>query len=211
MGLFKRSPKLHYSLDLILANPDGNIIFSDKLPDRILKFIHDIILDNNLYGDDKAYIAVYKEYKAHYITYDLYPWLLYFRIPIVIAAQYRHVDFIEPQEYLLSDSELQSRIPQRIRIPKDVKDLLMETFNKVRAYIDRNSINNQEVDDFDRYLEFKFLSEWPKYWDDPIDYINVFSNAVLARFVQFAGENQQTVKNVIERTIKSNIERASSN
>lgn len=211
MKLFKRSPKLHHCLNLIRANHDGNIIFSEKLPHQIQWFIHRIIDDNCLYEDDKAYIAIYKEYKAHYVMYDLYPLLLYFRIPLVIAAQYRHIDFAEPHDYLLSDNELKRGIPSQVRIPKGIKDLLIESFNEVRAYIDQRSIDSQDVEDFDKYLEFKFLLEWPEYWNSPEDYINTFGDRILHRFIRFAGENKQTVKNIIERTLQRNIEEASSN
>lgn len=206
--LFKRSPKLYYSLNLIKANHDGNIIFSKKyLPGSILRFIHDIIKDNALFEDDQAYIAVYKEYKTHYVLYDLYPWLLYFRIPIVISAQYKGVNFIEPQNYLIPEDELRLRIPSKFRIPSDIKELLLTCLNQSRAYM--KTIDSQELESFGDYLEFKFLSEWPEYWFNSTAYVNSFSNRVLYRFVHYAGENGQTVKNVIERTIKSNIERAS--
>lgn len=206
--LFKRSPKLHHSLNLIQANHDGNIIFSGKyLPKDILLFIHRIIKDNALFEDDKAYIAVYKEYKAHYVLYDLYPWLLYFRIPIVISAQYECVEFIEPQNYLIRKEDLERLVPTKLRIPSDIKELLITCLNRSRAYM--KTIDGQELEDFGDYLEFKFLSEWPEYQSDSAAYINNFSNRVLYWFVHYAGENGQTVKNVIERTIKSNIERAS--
>ena len=207
--LFKRSPKLYHSHNLIKANPDGNIVFSEGLPNRITWFIRRIILDNSLYKDDRPYIAVYKEYKAHYVMYDLHPWMLYFRIPVVIASQYIGVTFVEPRDYLIPYSELRYRVPDKFRIPSDVKGLLLNCFNQSRAYI--KTIDGQELDDFGDYLEFKFLSEWPEYWNSPGDYTNAFSNGILHRFIRFAGENKQTVKNIIERTIQSNIERASSN
>lgn len=205
MRLFKC---LHHSLNLIQANHDGNIIFSEEyLPNSILRFIKDIIKDNALFEDDKAYIAVYKEYKAHYVLYDLYPWLLYFRIPIVISAQYKGVDFIEPQNYLIQEDDLRQRVPAKFRIPSDIKELLITCLNQSRAYM--KTIDGQELEDFGDYLEFKFLSEWPEYWFNSAAYINNFSNRILYWFVHYAGENGQTVKNVIERTIKSNIQRVS--
>lgn len=207
--LFKRSPKLHYSLNLIQANHEGNIIFSEKLPNKISWFIRRIILDNNLYKDDRAYIAVYKEYKAHYVMYDLHPWMLYFRIPVVIASQYIGVTFIEPRDYLIPYSELRSKVPAKFRIPSDIKELLLNCFNQSRAYM--KTIDGQELEGFGDYLEFKFLSEWPEYWNRPEDYVNAFSNGVLHRFIRFAGENKQTVKNILERTLQSSIEEASSN
>lgn len=208
MKLFKRSPKLYHSLNLIQANPDGNIIFSEEyLPNSILWFIHSIIEDNALFEDDKAYIAVYREYKAHYVLYDLHPWLLYFRIPLVISAQYGGVDFIGPKNYLILVSDLKRLVPSKFRIPSDIKELLITCLNQSKAYM--KTIDGQELNDFGDYLEFKFLSEWPEYWFNRTAYINNFSNRVLHRLIRFAGENGQTVKNIIERTIKSNIEKAS--
>lgn len=211
MKLFKRSPKLHHTRNLIFANPEGNIIFSHDLPSRIIEIINIFIKDNNLYEDDRVYLAIYQEYKAHYVFYDIHPWLLYFRIPIVISAQYVGIKFIEPDpmDYLIPESNIKDYIPSKFRIPTDIKNLLLECLNQSKAYM--KTIDGQDLDYFGDYLEFKFLSEWPVYWVHGSKYVNIFSNRILAQFIDFGGDNKQTIKNIIERTIKSNIEKVSTN
>ena len=148
--------KLHHTRNLIYANPDGNIIFSGGFPNDVLRLIEDIIVDNMLY-DDKVYRAIYKEYKKNYQVYDKHPYLLYFRIPLVIQAQYVHRNLIEPEQDFLNVSLIINAIPEHFRIPKYTKDLIMECLQKSSVYM-----ANQEIvdyNDFEQYLEFKFLSE----------------------------------------------------
>ena len=65
--------------------------------------------------------------------------------------------------------------------------------------------------DFEKYLEAKFLSEWPYYIKYTEGYLKVFSNTILNKFISVGGSNSKTISNIIERTIKSKIEEATSN
>ena len=206
--MFKFFKKLKYTRNLIYANNDGNIIFSKELPDDIIMFIDDIIVKNLLY-DDKVYEAIYKEYKKYYVVYDKHPFLLYFRIPLVIQAQYVHRNLIEPNSYLKSITYISNVVPKTLRIPEFTKDLIMECLQKSSAYM-----ANQEIvdyNDFVKYLEFKFLSEWPTYIKNPDKYITVFSKVMFSKFIQAGGDNYKTISNVIERTIQSKMQEAASN
>lgn len=204
--MFKIFKKLKYTRNLIYANSDKNIVFSEYLPDGILNFAEKIIIDNNLY-DGKVYKAIYKEYRKHYTVYDLHPWLLYFRIPIVIKAQYVYYDLIEPTDYLKSTIFINNYIPKQLRIPQHVKDLIMECLQESLPYM----AEEVDVNDFDKYLEFKFLSEWPLYLHDSSKYVKEFSNMQLSRLIKARGSNSQTISNIIGRVINKNIKEASSN
>ena len=68
-----------------------------------------------------------------------------------------------------------------------------------------------DVYDFEKYLEFKFLSEWPNYIKNQDKYVTVFSNVMFTRFIQAGGDNYRTISNVIERTIQSKMQEAASN
>ena len=204
--MFKIFKKLKYTRNLIYANSDKNIVFSEYLPDGILNFAEKIIIDNNLY-DGKVYKAIYKEYRKRYTVYDLHPWLLYFRIPIVIEAQYVYYDLIEPTDYLKSTIFINNYIPKQLRIPQHVKDLIMECLQESLPYM----AEEVDVNDFDKYLEFKFLSEWPLYLHDSSKYVKEFSNMQLSRLIKARGSNSQTISNIIGRVINKNIKEASSN
>lgn len=202
--MFKFFKKLKYTRNLIYANNDGNIIFSKELPSDIIGFIDDIVVKNLLY-DDRVYKAIYNEYRKHYVVYDKHPYLLYFRIPIVIQAQYVHMNLIEPKQ----DALIINAIPKHFRIPKFTKELILECLQKSSPYM-----ANQEVidyDDFERYLEFKFLSEWPLYIKKPSWYINWFSNMQFTNFIKAGGDNYRTISNIIERTVQSKMQEAASN
>lgn len=209
--LFKRSPKLHYCRNLISANPDGNIIFAKYgLPHKVEDLIRTIIRDNRLYlFGDKAYAAVYNEYKAHYQMYDQYPWLLYFRIPIVISAQYASIQFIESRVYYLSSDKLDALIPEFLRIPKPNKDLILECLHRCTPYM--ANWDGEGVDSYGDFLEFKFLSEWPAYLEDPKVYIDNFNGMILGKMIYLGGDLSKTVQNVIERTIDEKLKEATSN
>lgn len=200
--------KLHHTSNLIYANNDGNIIFSGVVPSDILRLIDDIIVDNMLY-DDKVYIAIYKEYKKNYRVYDKHPHLLYFRIPLVIQAQYVHRNLIEPNSYLKSITYISNVVPKTLRIPEFTKDLIIECLQKSSAYM----ATKEKLDfkDFEKYIEFKFLSEWPTYIKNPDKYITVFSKVMFSKFIQAGGDNYKTISNVIERTIQSKMQEAASN
>ena len=204
--MFKIFKKLKYTRNLIYANSDKNIVFSEYLPDGILNFAEKIIIDNNLY-DGKVYKAIYKEYRKRYTVYDLHPWLLYFRIPIVIKAQYVYYDLIEPTDYLKSTIFINNYIPKQLRIPQHVKDLIMECLQESLPYM----AEEVDVNDFDKYLEFKFLSERPLYLHDSSKYVKEFSNMQLSRLIKARGSNSQTISNIIGRVINKNIKEASSN
>ena len=206
--MFKFFKKLKYTRNLIYANPDGNIIFSGGFPNDVLRLIDDIIVDNMLY-DDKVYRAIYKEYKKYYQVYDKHPYLIYFRIPLVIQAQYVHRNLIEPNSYLKSITYISNVVPKTFRIPEFTKDLIMECLQKSSAYM----ATKEELDseDFEKYIEFKFLSEWPTYIKNPDKYITVFSKVMFSKFIQAGGDNYKTISNVIERTIQSKMQEAASN
>lgn len=206
--MFKLFKKLHHTRNLIYTNHEGNIIFSEYFPEGILELAKDIILYNNLY-DGKVYKAIYKEYKKHYTVYDLSPWLLYFRIPLVISAQYVHRDLIEPNSYLKSVTFINKYIPKQFRIPQPTKDIIIECLRRSLPYMAKSDMS--DVYDFEKYLEFKFLSEWPTYIKNPDKYITVFSNVMFRKFIQAGGDNYRTVSNVIERTIQSKMQEAASN
>ena len=206
--MFKFFKKLKYTRNLIYANNDGNIIFSKELPNDIIMFIDDIVVKNLLY-DDKVYEAIYNEYKKHYVVYDKHPFLLYFRIPLVIQAQYVHRNLIEPEQDSLNVAFIINAIPEPFRIPKYTKDLIMECLQKSSVYM-----ANQEIvdyNDFEQYLEFKFLSEWPAYFKNPGGFVQVFSNVMFSKFIQAGGDNYKTISNVIERTIQSKLKDDASN
>ena len=73
--------------------------------------------------------------------------------------------------------------------------------------------NKEEVniDDFEKYLEFKFLSEWPYYLKHENEYLRVFLNNMLSKFISAGGSNFQTIANVINRITQSKINEATSN
>lgn len=204
--MFNIFKKLKYTRNLIYANSDKNIVFSEHLPKGILDLARNIIIDNNLY-DGKVYKAIYQEYKNYYTVYDISPWLLYFRIPILIQAQYVHRDLIEPTNYLKGITFI--NIPKQFRIPQPTKDIIMECLQKSLPYM--AEADRVDVYDFEKYLEAKFLSEWPYYVKCTEEYLKVFSNAILNKFISVGGSNSQTISNIIERTIKSKIEEATSN
>lgn len=206
--MFKLFKKLHYTRNLIYTNHEGNIVFSGDFPEGILELAKDIIIYNNLY-DGKVYKAIYKEYKKHYTVYDLSPWLLYFRIPLVISAQYVHRDLIEPNYYTKSVTFINKYIPKQFRIPQPTKDIIIECLQKSLPYMAK--ADKVDVYDFERYLEFKFLSEWPEYLKNPGKYVTVFSNAIFRKFIQAGGDNYKTISNVIERTIQSKLKDDASN
>ena len=206
--MFNLFKKLKYTRNLIYANYEDNIIFSNELPHDIIVLIDDIVVKNLLY-DDKVYKAIYKEYKKNYSVYDKHPSLLYFRIPIVIQAQYVHRNLIEPEKYLKSVTYINNVVPKTFRIPKFTKDLILECLQKSSAYMATNEKVDEE--DFEKYLEFKFLSEWPAYLKNPDKYVTLFSNAIFSKFIQAGGDNYKTISNVIERTIQSKMQEAASN
>ena len=206
--MFNFFKKLKYTRNLIYANPEGNIIFSKELPSDILMLIDDIVVNNMLY-DDKVYKAVYKEYKKNYLVYDKFPYLLYFRIPIVIQAQYVHKSLIEPKHFLWSITSINNSVPKAFRIPEFTKNLIMECLQKSSAYMATKEKIDEE--DFEKYLEFKFLSEWPTYIKNPDKYVTVFSNVIFSKLIKAGGNHYKTVSNVIERTIQSKMREAASN
>ena len=207
--MFNFFKKLKYTRNLIYANSDGNIIFSNEFPSDITMLIDDIVVNNMLY-DDKVYRAIYKEYKRNYLIYDKHPYLLYFRIPLVIQAQYVHRNLIEPEQDSMNVAFIINAIPEPFRIPKYTKDLIMECLQKSSAYMTTKEKIDEE--DFEKYLEFKFLSEWPTYIKNPDKYVTVFSTKVVfTKFIQAGGDNYRTISNIIERTIQSKMQGAASN
>lgn len=190
---------------MIYVNPYGNIRFSEIVPNMIGEIIRDIIITNKLY-DDKPYIAVYKEYKKHHSVYDCHPYLLYFKIPVIISEEYATMNFMEPSKDPYKEvSWIKHHIPEHFRIPKPLKDLIQECLQKCSPYMAKLE-KQVDWDEYEEFLEYKWLSEWDKFFyaKNLGDMYDKFLSMIFTKFISLGGDNEVTIKNIINRTIEKN-------
>ena len=80
----KREPELSYSLNLIYLE-DTKVVFNQNI--QCAKDLENYLSAYmRLFGmySDKPYVLIYQEYKSRYWVYDKEPYLLYYKVPLIV-------------------------------------------------------------------------------------------------------------------------------
>lgn len=195
MSLFKRN---RCSRELIKLE-NHNLEFKESVRPCYLAI--QAIMKQSGNFDERLYFDLYREYKKHYMIYDIAPDLLRFKIALLFNHRFpnchRYFSNDFTFEWLIPNSDIYSKIPDCLRLPKHLEDILVKVRSKILPYIIQNGIDDTW---FLSLIRENFLKQWDLFNQDN----SQIDNYIDAQFGMMYGwapvENQTIVKNIIERT-----------
>lgn len=195
MSLFKRNKccKNFIKLD------KGNLTFRAPVMPCYLA-IQAIMKQSGIF-DERLYFDLYREYRKHYVIYDITPDLLRFKIALIFNQRFpnrhRYFDNAFSFRYLIPSREVYSKIPDCFCLPSHLEEILIKVRSKVLPYIIPGDINDTR---FLALIRENFLKQWEDFMKDD----SLLDSYMDAQFNMMYGwaplENQTIVKNIIERT-----------
>lgn len=196
MNLFRRK---RYCSELI-AIKNGNLVFklSNTHIDAAYHTLQAIMRKSGIF-DENLYFDLYREYRRHYVIYDVVPSLLRYKIPLIFSGRYPN-NLFDNQftfEELIPNTLVYHSLPEKFRLPESLEKILLEVRKRVSAYIDQDGISDQGYRDL---VRMNFVKQWDVFRKDP-SLIDCYMDAQLGMLHMWARiENKTIVKNIIERT-----------
>lgn len=197
MNLFKRK---RCCKELITLRK-GNLVFNlnNNHIQAAYQTLQAIMRKSGIF-DEHLYFDLYKEYRKHYVIYDIVPSLLRYKIPLIFSGRYPKTKTIDNQftlEELIPNALVYHNLPEIFRLPESLEKILLEVRKRVSAYIDQDGISDQGYRDL---VRTNFVKQWDVFRKDP-SLIDCYMDAQLGMLYMWARvENKTIVKNIIERT-----------
>lgn len=204
-NIFKKKPQPRYTNDYIKV-VNNRIIFSED-EDHIKKLeagLRNILFQYGNKGSDAIYLDIYKEYKENYWVYDLFPELLVCVVPRLIYNRGLSISDTVYSRYLLVRS-LSYRIPDRLKLPEKLEELLIDLFERTSGYRTMGAKDAIDKTEFIDMVRSHYLAMWKFiiYDNDfktPIDLLIHNETNWLTALATKDGEI--ATRNVIRRTIE---------
>lgn len=198
MGLFKRK---RCCLELI-AIKEGNLVFNLNNSDINIVYhtLQAVMKKSGIFNED-LYFDLYREYKKHYIIYDVVPSLLQYKVSLIFSGRFPGILFDNQFtfEELVPNALVYYKLPDKFRLPENLEKTLLEVKNKVSAYLDTWDISDN---DYRELIRMNFVKQWDVFKRHP-ELIDIYMENQLGILVSCASpENKTIVKNIIERTLE---------
>ena len=198
MGLFKRK---RCCLELI-AIKEGNLVFNLNNSDiNIVYHTLQAVMKKSGIFNENLYFDLYREYKKHYIIYDVVPSLLQYKVSLIFSGRFPGILFDNQFtfEKLVPNALVYYKLPDKFRLPENLEKTLLEVKNKVSAYLDTWDISDNDYRDL---IRMNFVKQWDVFKRHP-ELIDIYMENQLGILVSCASpENKTIVKNIIERTLE---------
>lgn len=198
MGLFKRK---RCCLELI-AIKEGNLVFNLNNSDiNIVYHTLQAVMKKSGVFNENLYFDLYREYKKHYIIYDVVPSLLQYKVSLIFSGRFPGILFDNQFtfEELVPNALVYYKLPDKFRLPENLEKTLLEVKNKVSAYLDTWDISDN---DYRELIRMNFVKQWDVFKRHP-ELIDIYMENQLGILVSCASpENKTIVKNIIERTLE---------
>ena len=198
MGLFKRK---RCCLELI-AIKEGNLVFNLNNSDiNIVYHTLQAVMKKSGVFNENLYFDLYREYKKHYIIYDVVPSLLQYKVSLIFSGRFPGILFDNQFtfEELVPNAWVYYKLPDKFRLPENLEKTLLEVKNKVSAYLDTWDISDN---DYRELIRMNFVKQWDVFKRHP-ELIDIYMENQLGILVSCASpENKTIVKNIIERTLE---------
>lgn len=149
---FRKSsePELSYSLNLIyledtrvVYNP--NIQYSKDLENYITAYM-------KLFGmySDKPYVMVYQEYKSRYWVYDKEPYLLYYKVPLIINLSRKllgksDMKITKEKYQAAKDLVPAHNVSDRFKVPEYITGVFTDIWYKCQGYMATDHVSLEEI------------------------------------------------------------------
>lgn len=194
MSLFKRN---RCSKELIKLRGD-NLEFKEAM--RSVYTSMQKIMEESGKFDERLYFDLYREYRKHYIIYDIVPVLLLYKLPIIFNKRFPTFSVFNNKftfTHLVPSENTYLRVPSCFCLPSQLEGILVKTKERVSPYIDMADINDIK---YLRLVRANFLKQWDLFYKNP-DLIDAYMENQLGMLIHWAKiENKTIVKNIIERT-----------
>lgn len=198
MGLFKRK---RCCLELI-AIKEGNLVFNLNNSDiNIVYHTLQAVMKKSGVFNENLYFDLYREYKKHYIIYDVVPLLLQYKVSLIFSGRFPGILFDNQFTFkeLVPNALVYYKLPDKFRLPENLEKTLLEVKNKVSAYLDTWDISDN---DYRELIRMNFVKQWDVFKRHP-ELIDIYIENQLGILVSCASpENKTIVKNIIERTLE---------
>lgn len=205
---FRKSsePELSYSLNLIyledtrvVYNP--NIQYSKDLENYITAYM-------KLFGmySDKPYVMVYQEYKSRYWVYDKEPYLLYYKVPLIINLSRKlsgksDIEITKEKYQAAKDLVPAHNVSDSFKVPEYITGVFTDIWYRCQGYMDTDHTN---LEDILGLMQHNWLKEFEVFvFKRTYDTDMVFLNHSLTYIPDQAEEESRRIciRNIIERNI----------
>lgn len=198
MNLFKRK---RCSLELITIK-DGNLVFNLNNQDiNIVYHTLQAVMKKSGIFNENLYFDLYREYKKHYVIYDVVPSLLQYKVSLIFSGRFPGILFDNQFtfEELVPNACVYHKLPNKFKLLENLEKTLLEVKNKVSAYLDTWDISDNAYRDL---IRMNFVKQWDVFKRHP-ELIDIYMENQLGILVSCASpENKTIVKNIIERTLE---------
>lgn len=198
MNLFKRK---RCSQELITIK-DGNLVFNLNNQDiNIVYYTLQAVMKKSGIFNENLYFDLYREYKKHYVIYDVVPSLLQYKVSLIFSDRFPGILFDNQFtfEELVPNACVYHKLPNKFKLPENLEKTLLEVKNRVSAYLDTWDISDNVYRDL---IRMNFVKQWDVFKRHP-ELIDIYMENQLGILVSCASpENKTIVKNIIERTLE---------
>ena len=198
MNLFKRK---RCSQELITIK-DGNLVFNLNNQDiNIVYYTLQAVIKKSGIFNENLYFDLYREYKKHYVIYDVVPSLLQYKVSLIFSGRFPGILFDNQFTFedLVPNACVYHKLPNKFKLPENLEKTLLEVKNRVSAYLDTWDISDNVYRDL---IRMNFVKQWDVFKRHP-ELIDIYMENQLGILVSCASpENKTIVKNIIERTLE---------
>lgn len=198
MSLFKRKRCCRE----LIAIKEGNLVFNLNNSDiNIVYHTLQAVMKKSGVFNENLYFDLYREYKKHYIIYDVVPSLLQYKVSLIFSGRFPGILFDNQFtfEELVPNALVYYKLPDKFRLPENLEKTLLEVKNKVSAYLDTWDISDNN---YRELIRMNFVKQWDVFKRHP-ELIDIYMENQLGILVSCASpENKTIVKNIIERTLE---------
>lgn len=201
-----KESELSYSLNLIYLE-DTRVVFNQNL--QCAKDLENYLSAYmRLFGmySDKPYVLIYQEYKNRYWVYDKEPYLLYYKVPLIVNTSRKlsgESDMVITKEKYRAAKDLvpAHEVSNRFKIPEYITGVFTDIWYKCQGYMDTDHVGLEEILELMQYnwlKEFELLVFKRNYDTDML-----FLNHSLTYILDQTEEEGRRIciQNIIERNI----------
>ena len=145
-----KESELSYSLNLIYLE-DTRVVFNQNI--QCAKDLENYLSAYmRLFGmySDKPYVLIYQEYKSRYWVYDKEPYLLYYKVPLMVNFSRKlsgKSDRVITKEKYQAAKDLvpAHEVSDRFKIPEYITGVFTDIWYKCQGYMDTDHVGLEEI------------------------------------------------------------------
>lgn len=145
-----KESELSYSLNLIYLE-DTRVVFNQNI--QCAKDLENYLSAYmRLFGmySDKPYVLIYQEYKNRYWVYDKEPYLLYYKVPLIVNTSRKlsgKSDMVITKEKYQAAKALvpAHEVSDRFKIPEYITGVFTDIWYKCQGYMDTDHVGLEEI------------------------------------------------------------------